>query len=69
MGTKAEEEYSSKHTSCDESFRAISTARLVTSPPLHLLPINVLVSDDPHGDLILRPASCLDAFSAYPIRT
>ena len=49
--------------------RAISSARLKASPPLHLRPINVLVSDDPQGNLILGPASHLDAFSAYPIPT
>ena len=30
-----------------QSRRAISTARLWTSPPLHLQPIDVLVLDDP----------------------
>ena len=49
-------------------YRAISTARLRTSPPLHLRPIEVIVFDRPRGDLILGPASRLDAFSAYPIR-
>ena len=39
------------------------------SPPLHLHPINVIVCDGPHGNLILRPASRLDAFSAYPVQT
>ena len=41
----------------------------MTSPSLHLPPINVLVWDDPHGALILRMASRLDAFSAYPYPT
>ena len=50
----------------DESFRVISTARLNASPRLHLRPIDVVVFNDPHGDLILRLASRLDAFSAYP---
>ena len=49
--------------------RAISSARLKASLPVHLHPIDVLVLDDPQGDLILRPASCLDAFSIYPITT
>ena len=52
--------------SSDESFRVISTARLNVSPRLHLRPIDVVVFNDPHGDLILRLASRLDAFSAYP---
>ena len=52
-----------------ESFRVISTARLRTLPPVHLPPINVVVSNDPKGDLILRLASCLDAFSTYPYPT
>ena len=54
---------------CQRKPRAISSARLKASLPVHLHPINVLVSDDPQGDLILRPASCLDAFSIYPITT
>ena len=52
-----------------ESFRAISTARLRTSLPVHLPPIYVVVCNDPIGDLILRLASCLDAFSTYPYPT
>ena len=52
-----------------ESFRVISTARLRTLPPVHLPPIYVVVSNDPNGDLILRLASCLDAFSTYPYPT
>ena len=52
-----------------ESFRVISTARLRTLPPVHLPPINVVVCNDPNGDLILRLASCLDAFSTYPYPT
>ena len=52
-----------------ESFRVISTAWLRTSPPVHLPPINVVVFNDPKGDLILRLASCLDAFSTYPYPT
>ena len=51
------------------SFRAISSARLCASLHLHLRPINVVVCDGPRGDLILRTASCLDAFSAYPFPT
>ena len=44
----------------------ISIARLNASQRLHLRPINVLVLNDPQGDLILGRASCLDAFSTYP---
>ena len=52
-----------------ESPRVISTARLNVSPRLHLPPIDVVVFNDPQGDLILRLASRLDAFSAYPYQT
>ena len=52
-----------------ESFRVISIARLNASPRLHLRPIDVLVLNDPQGDLILGRASCLDAFSTYPDQT
>ena len=58
-----------RKTSAQERFRVISTARLRTLPPVHLPPINVVVSNDPKGDLILRLASCLDAFSTYPYPT
>src|SRR5207245_2383476 len=61
---------------CDRwsSPRPISTAQLKRLPVLHLRPINQLVSLGsylvyPVGDLILRWASYLDAFSTYPIRT
>ena len=36
---------------------------------MHLQPIDVVVFDGPDGDLILRGASCLDAFSTYPGQT
>ena len=52
-----------------ESLRVISTARLSMSPCLHLPPIDVVVFNDPQGDLILWLASCLDAFSTYPYPT
>ena len=52
-----------------ESVRVISTARLNALPRLHLQPIDVIVFDDPNGDLILGGASCLDAFSTYPGQT
>ena len=48
--------------------RAISTARLYVTI-VHLQPINVVVYNDPHGNLILELASRLDAFSAYLNRT
>ena len=53
---------------------AISTAQLNRLPGLHLPPIKRVVfprpySVNPMGDLILRGASRLDAFSAYPVRT
>ena len=49
-------------------YRAISTARLYVTI-VHLQPINVVVYNDPHGNLILELASRLDAFSAYLNRT
>ena len=49
--------------------RAISIARLSMSPCVHLQPIDVVVFDGPQRDLILEPASCLDAFSTYPAQT
>ena len=52
-----------------KSSRVISTTRLRTLPPVHLSPINVVVFNDPHGNLILWLASCLDAFSTYPYPT
>ena len=50
-------------------FRVISTARLRVSPRFDLPPIDVVVFNDPQGDLILWLASRLDAFSAYPYQT
>ena len=52
----------------------ISTARLHRLPDFHVPPIKQVVSlrsypVDPVGNLILRRASHLDAFSAYPDRT
>ena len=54
--------------------RPISTARLNTLLCVHLQPINLVVYEGPYlvnpvGDLILRRASRLDAFSGYPDRT
>ena len=56
------------------SFRPISTAKLNISLCLHTQPINLVVYKGSlelksHGYLILEPASRLDAFSVYPIRT
>jgi len=52
----------------------ISTAQLRRSPDFHMPPIKQVVylrsyPVDPVGNLILRRASHLDAFSAYPDRT
>ena len=52
----------------------ISTAQLHLSPDFHMPPIKQVVSlrsypVDPVGNLILRRASHLDAFSAYLDRT
>ena len=52
----------------------VSTAQLHPSPDFHMRPIKQVVSlrsysVDPMGNLILRRASHLDAFSAYPDRT
>ena len=58
-----------KNAASKESLRVISTARLSMSPCLHLPPIDVVVFNDPQGDLILWLASRLDAFSAYPYQT
>ena len=58
-----------------QASRLISTARLNTSPHLHLQPINQIVSLESSGELysqgslVLRWASRLDAFSGYPFRT
>ena len=52
----------------------ISTAQLHRLPGFHMPPIEQVISlrsypVDPVGNLILRRASHLDAFSAYPNRT
>ena len=51
--------------------RPISTARLRRSRTLQLRPIHLVFYKGPYrkGDLISGPASRLDAFSGYPIRT
>ena len=43
-------------------FRAISTGQLRTSPPLHFLPINVVVSHDPQGKIHLEDGFALRCF-------
>ena len=43
-------------------FRAISTGRLSTSPYVHLLPINVVVSHDPQGKIHLEDGFALRCF-------
>ena len=54
--------------------RSISIGQLNTLLCVHLWPINGIVYTDPYslkemGELILGGASCLDAFSVYPVRT
>ena len=54
--------------------RPISTSPLKALLPLHFWPIYLIFFEGPYqinsvGDLILRLASRLDAFSAYPVRT
>jgi len=54
--------------------RPISTSPLNTLLCLHVWPINPVISWGPYpvkrvGDLILKQASRLDAFSGYPSRT
>ena len=54
--------------------RPISTGLLHTSPRFQIRPINLVVYQGSYslkgmGELISRPASRLDAFSGYPIRT
>ena len=54
--------------------RPISTAKLHTLLRFHMRPIKLVVFQWPYlvnrvGGLILGGASCLDAFSAYPVQT
>ena len=62
-----------KESSTKQAARTISTGQLNASPHLHLRPIHQVVSLGPsalsRGELILRLASRLDAFSGYPFRT
>src|ERR1039458_5358494 len=57
-----------------QATRPISTGQLRALQRFHLRPINPVVCwgpyrVNPEGDLILRRASRLDAFSGYPFRT
>ena len=56
-------------TGSDQVYRAISTGQLNALLRLHLRPIDVVVFHGPQGDLVLRGASRLDAFSGYPVRS
>ena len=53
--------------------RTISTVQLHMLPHFHLRPIYRIVSPGPYffrmGNLVLKGASRLDAFSVYPVRT
>ncbi|OLO26275.1 hypothetical protein BTR23_23540 [Alkalihalophilus pseudofirmus] len=54
--------------------RPISISQLHVSPRFHPRPINLIISKGSYllnvmGNLILRGASRLDAFSAYPVHT
>ena len=54
--------------------RPISNSQLNVLPHLHLCPINLILFKGSYlhigvGNLILRGASRLDAFSVYPVRT
>ena len=53
----------------NQAYRAISTGQLNALPRLHLRPIDVVVFHGSQGDLVLRGASRLDAFSGYPVRS
>jgi len=60
---------------CRVKFSAISTGQLHTLRCFHVRPINPVVCWGPstpsrvYGNLILKQASRLDAFSGYPSRT
>ena len=56
-------------TGSNQAYRAISTGQLNALLRLHLRPIDVVVFHGPQGDLVLRGASRLDAFSGYPVRS
>ena len=56
-------------TGSNQANRAISTGQLNALLHLHLRPIDVVVFHGPQGDLVLKGASRLDAFSVYPVRS
>src|SRR5699024_12816763 len=45
------------------------SASHICSLCFHIRPINPVIYGAPQGELILKPASRLDAFSGYPSRT
>jgi len=56
------------------SVLAVRTGRLRRSPAVHFRPIDLVVFQEPsyplgNGNLVLKRASRLDAFSAYPFPT
>ena len=53
----------------DQAYRAISTGQLHVLPRFHIRPIDVVVFHGSQGNLVLRGASRLDAFSGYLVRT
>ena len=57
------------HELVDQADRTISTGQLHASLRFHIQPINVVVFHGSQGNLVLRAASRLDAFSGYPFRT
>ena len=56
-------------TGSNQAYRAISTGQLNALLRLHLRPIDVVVFHGSQGDLVLKGASRLDAFSGYPVRS
>ena len=56
-------------TGSDQAYWTISTGRLSALLRVHPRPIDVVVCHGPQGDLVLRGASRLDAFSGYPVRS
>ena len=56
-------------TGSDQAYWTISTGQLSALLRVHLRPIDVVVCHGPQGDLVLRGASRLDAFSGYPVRS
>jgi hypothetical protein len=72
--TASREPHSGRVNTLWSSPRPISTGQLHALPHFHFRPINPLIwrgpyQVDPVGDLILKRASRLDAFSGYPFRT